>query len=131
MKDFKKILSVFALTTFVIIALGFIATTKGEAQTLQLPFCNTVIGPAGQLCDVYCNVMECTGGATDSPRCQAIADAFNRIVDADQAPCPNAIIVPQCGFTAAPDCGQVACATLSNPDAKCVKNLCGGSDLCI
>ena len=31
MKDFKKILSVFALTTFVIIALGFIASNANAA----------------------------------------------------------------------------------------------------
>jgi len=52
MKDFKKILSVFALTTFVIIALGFLAS-NANAQCQ----CSTDAPPA--LLDTYWCTLEC------------------------------------------------------------------------
>lgn len=95
MKDFKKILSVFALTAFVIIALGFVATSA-KAQV-----CDGESGAAYGLCTAYCESMDCDGDPEASQNaCDRVSDNFTKITGVD-LPCEAA-----CGDTA-PVCGGV------------------------
>jgi len=55
MRDLKKILSVFAFTTLVIIALGFLASNATAGD------CDGESGAAYGLCNAYCEAMDCDG----------------------------------------------------------------------
>jgi len=117
MKDFKKILSVFAFTTLVIIALGFLASNATAGD------CDGESGAAYGLCNAYCEAMDCDGSdggpyANDNA-CNRVSDNFNKITGGN-LPCEAA-----CGETA-PACGGVCPG-----DDICVGNLLTGACECL
>lgn len=69
MKDFKKILSVFALTTFVIIALGFSASNANAA-------CELDTAASYGLCIAYCEAMDCSGVPIHPTGCDKVNDRY-------------------------------------------------------
>ena len=88
MKDFKKILSVFALTTFVIIALGFLASNANAQSDCDD---EGITGAAYGLCTAYCEAMDCDrsddGPYASDNACQRVSDNFNRITGGEDLPC--------------------------------------------
>ena len=76
MKDFKKILSVFALTTFVIIALGFMASNANAS-------CEDDTGAAYGMCIAYCDAINCREFLAPSTGCEKLADRYMQITDND------------------------------------------------
>ncbi len=107
MKNFKKILSVFALTTFVIIALGFLASNAKAA-------CDAETGASYGLCIAYCEAMDCDNPLLLSHPvgCDKVNGRYMQINDADI----------ECGCTIDFQCSP---ATPKCCDGVCVElNLC-------
>ena len=100
MKDFKKILSVFALTTFVIIALGFLASNANAV-------CDGDTGASYGLCIAYCEAMDCDLALTHEVGCEKVNDRYIQINGGLDISCSAPTECdPACtGFESCQDCG--------------------------
>ncbi len=88
MNDIKKYLSVFAFTTFVIIALGFVASNATAND------CSGEVGAAFGLCTAYCEAMDCDGSAggphANATACGKVEGKFTNITGMS-LPCEGAL----------------------------------------
>ena len=86
MRDFKKVLSVFAFTTLVIIASGFVTSNATAGD------CDGESGAAYGLCNAYCEAMDCDGAPQASQTaCEKVESKYINITGMSM-PCE----VPSC-----------------------------------
>ncbi len=87
MKDFKKMLSVFAFTTFVIITLGFLASNATAQDVCDVEAIESAAAYA--LCNAYCEAMDCDGSFPQASEtaCDKIKSNFTKFTQLSLFPC--------------------------------------------
>ena len=115
MKDFKKILSVFALTAFVIIALGFMASNANATDD-----CNGVqdTGAAYGWCTAYC-AMGCDG-ATFKPGCEKVNSQYHEATG-EFISCGGGVQCTEGEFQACFNAGFPNCCAHRCTDSHCTE----------